>query len=179
MIRHIKNFLDVDLISYITDYVNSNIEKAEWKSSLLWPESIRKKSSIVTYLPLENESHILKSFSKKYYDVIGICDDEKHKMEINYYIWPNFSYIPWHNDSHRPISSTIYLNREWHLDYGGFFLYQEDYPKGEYKAIPPEFNSCIINDNHVYHGTSLTSSDAPYRETIQVFFHTREQNGSQ
>ncbi len=179
MIKHIKDFLDYDLISYITDYVNGNIPQAKWQSSLLWPEAIRKKSSIVPYLPLEEEEHILKSLSKKYKDVIGVGDGEEYKMEINYYIWPNFSYIPFHNDGHRPISSTIYLNREWHLDNGGFFIYQEDYPNGEYKAIPPEFNSCVINDSQVYHGTSLTASDAPYRQTIQVFFHKKEQDESQ
>jgi hypothetical protein len=109
---------------------------------------------------------------KKYFDKII----NRYKKSINikdlsifitYYVWNNLSYIPFHNDGNYCMASTIYLNETWSEDDGGLFLYKTN---KDIKAIVPEFNKCIINKNNIIHGTTLTTTVSPYRETLQLFF---------
>ena len=63
-------------------------------------------------------------------------------------------------------AATIYLNRKWDRDYGGYFIYEKDNKLGiEY----PTFNKCIFQSGGVHHATTLTSKDAPVRKILQIF----------
>ena len=165
MLNYYPNFLDINLIDSIEKYVEKNISLPTWKSSLYWPNHIRHSSALVQILPLP---HIEKEL-RPYYSKI-LPETQKLHMEINYYIWPPLSYIPSHNDNHveEQIASSIYLNKEWNIDHGGLFLYNKE---NKIYAIPPIFNSCIINNNHVTHSTTLITTNAPYRRTLQIFFY--------
>lgn len=165
-IKIFNNFLEPLFIKEIKKFVYSNISKSKWKTNLSWGENIRKSSSIVSILNLKENKEIYQIINNKF-NLLFYEKTNNKEMFINYYIWHNLSYIPFHHDKRYDLSSTIYLNEEWHKDYGGLFLYEEG---SEMKAIVPEFNKCIVNTSKVLHGTSLTTMDSPYRETIQIFF---------
>ena len=85
------------------------------------------------------------------------------------------SFIPFHSDKGYKLASTTYLNHDWELNWGGFFLY-EDYD-GIIHAEHPEYNKMIIlaADNRkikepLNHGTTITSQGAKVRISLQIFF---------
>jgi len=163
-----KNVLDENLINYIKKYVIDNKASKKWQNSMFWPEFIKKTSTTVSVLSLDDNKKICKELRKIYNELIP--ETKKMGMEVNYYIWPPLSYIPFHDDNHKQVASTIYLNKDWNIDWGGLFLYYEDQ---QIKTFFPSYNTCIVNNNKILHGTSLTTMDAVNRETIQVFFYER------
>lgn len=161
-----KDFLNPDLIKEIKEHVKNNKSEKKWQNSLFWPEFIRNKSTIVSVLSLDDNKKLYGSLKTIYNKIIP--ETKKLIMEVNYYIWPPLSYIPFHDDSHKIIASTIYLNEKWGINWGGLFLYYVDQ---EIKTFFPTYNTCIINNNNLLHGTSLSTMDADNRETIQIFFY--------
>ena len=161
-VNYVNNVLPENLILAIKNYATQNSKKAIWNSNrLLWAEQIVRDSGNVDILNLKQshlEDKILFYFQKfTKYNCIG----------LNYNRWYPGSFIPFHNDQIYKLASTIYLNEEWHRDYGGLFLYEE---KNELKAIVPKYNHAVINSNSLVHGTSIVSPTAPIRETLQLFF---------
>jgi len=165
-IKIFENFLELDFIKNLKFILHNEVPNFIWKSSLSWPDNIRKSSSLILICNLNNEKYIYNYFREKYNNLFSELKDKK--IIINYYIHSKLSYIPFHGDEDHVFASTIYLNEHWNVDYGGLFLYQED---NEIKAIVPKFNLAVTNSNNIKHGTSLTTMDAPYRETIQIFFN--------
>ena len=161
-VKYISNVLPERLILEIKNYAEENSKKAVWNTNhLLWAKQIVKDSGSVDILNLK-QSHLenkILFYFKKYrkYNCIG----------LNYNRWYPGSFIPFHNDHVFKLASTIYLNKEWHRDYGGLFLYEH---KDQLKAIVPKYNHAVINPNGVVHGTSIVSPKAPIRETLQLFF---------
>jgi|TARA_R100000149_G_scaffold17746_1_gene6506 Rps23 Pro-64 3,4-dihydroxylase Tpa1-like proline 4-hydroxylase len=161
-VKYISNVLPEKLILEIKNYAMHNSKKAVWNSNrLLWAEQIVRDSGNVDILNLKQsylEEKILFYF-KKYtkFNCIG----------LNYNRWYPGSFIPFHNDQIYKLASTLYLNEEWHRDYGGLFLYEH---KDQLQAIVPKYNNAVINSNKVVHGTSIVSPKAPIRETLQLFF---------
>ena len=63
----------------------------------------------------------------------------------------------------------MYLNEEWHVNFGGLFVWQ---PKDEdtMRAIIPEENMLVINDNAETHMVTPVSMEATqYRVTLQIW----------
>ena len=159
-----NNFLEKQLIIDIKKLIREKVNNFSWKTNLSWGQNIVKSSSQVSSFNLINEKKFyneILSYYKKY------LKNKNFTPIILYYVWHNLSYIPFHKDEHSVVASTIYLNEDWHEDYGGLFLYKIN---NEIKAIVPEFNKCIINKNNVTHATTLITTNAPYRETLQLFF---------
>ena len=166
-IKIYENFLEEDFILELKKNVYGKVGEENWFSSLAWHESIRKSSSLVVIKVLDKDKYIYNYIKKKYQNLFPEFKNKKLKLKINYYVWPKLSYIPFHKDTGHLIASTIYLNENWNEDYGGLFLYKE---KNEIKAVAPKYNLALVNFANISHGTSLTTLDAPYRETIQIFF---------
>ena len=150
-----KNVLDENLINHIKKYVIDNKASKKWQTSMFWPEFIQKTSTTVSVLSLDDNKKICKELRKIYNKLIP--ETKKMGMEVNYYIWPPLSYIPFHDDSHKQVASTIYLNKDWHIDWGGLFLYKE---KDKILAEVPEWNKLIIQTDKEWHCT--TSITRPY-----------------
>lgn len=91
---------------------------------------------------------------------------------INFYIWTNSSYIPWHDDGAYSAGLTIYLNNNWDLNWGGLFLYKDG--DEEIKSIPPKKNRAVLQEGGVHHSVTLTTTKADYRYTLQIFFKHKE-----
>jgi hypothetical protein len=100
------------------------------------------------------------------------CIEDKTSMYVNrplmFYYWTRFSYIPWHVDLEYDGALTIFLNEDWHEDFGGYFLYKEE---KEIKAIVPQRNLATFQSNGLEHCTTPVNYDGEVRMTIQVFLH--------
>jgi len=158
----IDNVLPVDLILQIKNYVNK--EQPDHTNHNRWDQVIVQDSARVDVFPL-NHTPFYKNIIKCYADY---TDLKKHpEIYVNYYKWHPGSFIPFHNDGFYTLSSSIYLNESWDKNYGGLFLYE----KGkDLKAYVPKYNSAVINNKKIPHGTSISSPTSPIRETIQIFF---------
>lgn len=166
MILKKSDFLD---ISFIENLMNSVIKESHqykpiWKSNINWGENIVKGSSLVLAYELNEEYlHYIKSkfveFDKKF---------ENKEIVGHLYIWTRGSHIPLHNDSNYDYGCTIYLNKNWNIDWGGLYLWLGD---DKLNVEVPEFNKVIINQGNVRHGTTLLNYNAPEeRLTLQIFF---------
>lgn len=162
MIKIVKNFLDLTTINKITEYVNDNVDQYKWTSNLNWDKKIVKTSAQVSVLGLSE--NLKKEICEKIYK-----ENKKFKeydIRVMFYVWHRFSYIPFHDDHNYEFGATIYLNETWEQDWGGLFLYKENKNN---KFIIPEFNNCVFNFNKTLHAVSMTTADAPYRITVQIF----------
>lgn len=85
------------------------------------------------------------------------------------YVWPRGSGISAHNDGNKKFGVTIYLNDDWHIDFGGFFVWQEK-ESGELKIRMPEFNSMVVNDEEELHlVTPVAFNCHAMRHTVQIW----------
>jgi hypothetical protein len=165
-VKIFENFLELDFIKKLKFKVHNEIPKSVWRSNIAWGEDVIKSSAPILINNLDNDKNICDYFRNKYDNMFPELKDKE--MKISYFLFPRLSYIPFHDDGNHFFASTIYLNEEWHVDNGGLFLYKEE---NEIKAVVPKFNLALTNSNNIIHGTSLTTIDAPYRETIQIFFN--------
>jgi Rps23 Pro-64 3,4-dihydroxylase Tpa1-like proline 4-hydroxylase len=85
-----------------------------------------------------------------------------------HYLWHPLSGINFHSDADCEFGATIYLNREWNINHGGWLL-AHNRVQEDFTAYPPIYNSCIINADKQGHAVSMTSALAPIRHTIQIF----------
>jgi Rps23 Pro-64 3,4-dihydroxylase Tpa1-like proline 4-hydroxylase len=93
---------------------------------------------------------------------------------LMFYYWTRFSYIPWHNDNLDTYKAgfTLYLNKNWHKDFGGYYMFEKD--DGEIRAILPQKNMAIIQTEHTQHATSAVNYDGDIRYTVQAFLTDKE-----
>jgi hypothetical protein len=99
--------------------------------------------------------------------------------QVMYYAWPAGSYIPWHSDFVEKYSMTIYLNKQWHPDHGGAFCWQDwgvGIERHDWSAAPvhsrmvsPRYNAYALMTDTEWHAVSMTTPNAPVRETLQLF----------
>lgn len=94
----------------------------------------------------------------------------------------DFNYHPatgWH----RRLNLIVYLNREWHDDWGGALeLHRDPHDPGtdEVVAITPLFNRCVIFETteHSWHGFPMISLPPGRgmlsRKSVALYFYTRE-----
>lgn len=96
---------------------------------------------------------------------LSVNDDN----DIMIYYWTRFSYIPWHKDHSYAGALTVYLNEEWHEDWGGYFLYEKN--DNDIRAVMPKRNLGILQQGGVNHSTTPVHYDGNLRISIQVFLH--------
>lgn len=83
-----------------------------------------------------------------------------------YQIWDIGAATGLHDDSRYMFNATFYLNKDWHLDDGGLYVYQDG---EECKVFFPEYNSCgLINKSKVepHLVTPVTTNAREKRYTI-------------
>ena len=87
---------------------------------------------------------------------------------VNIYLMSRHSFIPWHDDDAHKFTCTVWLNKQWPLDLGGYFVYKEG---GEIKALAPEYNTGVYFAPPIEHACTLTALNAPLRESLQIFVY--------
>jgi Rps23 Pro-64 3,4-dihydroxylase Tpa1-like proline 4-hydroxylase len=111
-----------------------------------------------------------KKIDEQVYDIIVDELESRFEMKVKtasfcYYLQK--SYINWHNDMGHSGAATIYLNEKWDKEDGGFFVYELNNNLG---IEIPKFNKCVFQKDKLFHATTPTSSNAPIRKILQVFF---------
>jgi len=172
MIEFVDNFFTKDQLFYIDHYIDDTKEKYEWRSSYGWNDNIKwgvDSRTLIREAPDFVRQKIIKHFNFK--------DDDN--LFVLIHLWFPGSHIGWHDDERYDIAGTIYLNEDWHPNFGGLFLYSEGFdksslnPLGEIKAVVPKYNTLNINRENNGHAISSTLLTAPIRKTIQ-FFHVKQ-----
>lgn len=171
-INKYENILNDDLLIKVDSLIENLINDKNTNfttSTLLWQEKLIGSSTpVLRYVLGYNE--------KELYNLIKTEIESKvpFKVEaIMVYLWPNLSYITWHNDNLFAAGLTVYLNKIWDKNWGGLFLYEED---DNIRAIAPQRNLGVLQVGGVQHATTTTNYGADFRITLQMFFNKSKQN---
>jgi len=170
MITVHNNFLSEELIKRVTEEVKKASEdNAFYCSNFKWGSNIVQGSMPVLCYEISHKNpelfHDLALYDQ---EVLNLDFDKAEKFGKSLFFWSNNSYIPWHADETYDWASSLYLNSEWHRDWGGFFMYEDG---EEIKAIKPEFNLCVEQTNNIPHATTAVSpgDTIPFRISLQSF----------
>lgn len=130
-------------------------------SSLMWPNDIKEGIAGSTYSALVSDN-LHKT----------VVNDIKHLLPmhnclvIQHYVWDKNAGIALHCDENKKFGATIYMNQQWSINWGGLFVYKDQV----FKTIIPEYNSMIINSNHLEHAVTPVSPYSPeLRVTLQIW----------
>ncbi len=171
--RTIDNFIHVDFIDKVLNDNKELIYENVWRSNLGWQDEIVSPNGVVLIRSLSQtqKNELLEAL--KNHNLIP--SDKKIELDAQAYMWHNLSFIPWHNDKETNdevrYAATLYLNKEWDDNWGGLFLYKI---KDQIFAEAPRFNKLIFNDNNYEHATSMLTSTAPFRLSVQLFWKILE-----
>lgn len=128
-----------------------------------WDNRIVKASSAILIFDLPKSiENTLVNRVKELHEEIGQCK----KVFVMYYKMMPGAYIPWHNDSKWSFGMTVYLNKNWDRDFGGYFAFAHD---NQIRCLPPEYNNAIFVSTPLEHCVFQIAPDAPPRTTIQIF----------
>jgi|688.fasta_scaffold15232_9 hypothetical protein len=162
-----KDSISLDLWKKCLDDVNSNLSDS-WKvSTFAWPRYATLGISgncLFRKVNPELRLEILEEIK----DILPYCN----KISMNYHVTLPNGGIALHDDSNHKFGATIYLNKEWHINHGGLFVWQEEQEDGSsiMKALVPECRSLVLNDIHEGHVVTLVSNYLPEpRISIQIF----------
>jgi Rps23 Pro-64 3,4-dihydroxylase Tpa1-like proline 4-hydroxylase len=156
MIEVVDNILSKDTLTKVIEHNNKMNMRSLCTNSLHhWREEIIHFSKEVRIYNLDENSEEYKLIEKD----VGKCKG------ILYYYWQPGSYIAWHHDQMHDKAITIYLNDEWNYKDGGLFQYMDK----DIKTIIPKHNRGVIQTGFVEHSTTITTTDAPIRKSIQIF----------
>jgi Rps23 Pro-64 3,4-dihydroxylase Tpa1-like proline 4-hydroxylase len=164
-----KSFFTDEFFNEIQDYVN-NILKTKsslFATSLSWDQNLVKTSSLIArYELLQDDIEIYTKIKKEIEKNISY-----YVSTCTIHVLPHSSYITWHNDSHHDAALTIYLNDNWNENWGGFLMYEDD---DIIKAIKPEKNLAVLQENHVNHCVTTVNIGANYRISLQLFLDKKK-----
>ena len=101
-----------------------------------------------------------------------------HKVKIKSYeplihSMSDGSGINWHNDYPNKYGITYYINRRWHPEFGGEFLFKDKNANG---FIPLVGNSLVIVKPPLDHKVTPVIKSLVPRKTIQIFISKGENN---
>ena len=164
-----QNIISDDLQQKCIDEIKNNSQKRVWASSSIgWPEVVRNNISgsciscdVGDLLSVELTNSISKYLP------------EHNKLHFQFYIWQYDSGISLHDDHTYKFGATIYLNNQWHINWGGIFLWyetMEDFYVGNVKGLVPQGRTMVVNDKQQLHLVTPVSASSPsFRTTIQIW----------
>jgi len=163
-IKKFDNFFSEELYNEIYDFVTGVVLTKQKKltTNRLWDkELVNSSTPIMRYEFESNDKEMFNKISEEIAKKTGYIVNSGV-----IHIFPKLSYITWHNDGKYEAALTVYLNKKWNNDWGGFFLYTED---DNINGIIPKKNYGILQSNGVYHCVTTTNIDADDRISLQFF----------
>tara|TARA_R100000908_G_scaffold51861_1_gene27136 strand:- start:873 stop:1370 length:498 start_codon:yes stop_codon:yes gene_type:complete len=148
-----------DCEKFLEDSLGENV----WAcSELFWDDSLKVGDTGVvtmTNLPNDLRNSVLK------------CIDPflppYKQAEVQLYVWHKNSGISMHDDNGR-YGCTIYLNKEWDINWGGIFIW---YDGEELKALNPTYNMMVLNTHNEDHMvTTVSPFSDDFRYSLQIWF---------
>ena len=161
-----SNILESDLFQLVDSTSKKLLDSADSKIWNTWSEQIRDWSKPVNIIDVPSD------LQEKVYDDLKLHHlhmggDVFVPTNMMFYYWLPGSYIPWHRDSSHEAGMTLYLNNNWLIKYGGLFNY---YKENSIRGIKPKKNLGVLQVGGIGHSTTIISSTAPIRRTLQIFF---------
>jgi hypothetical protein len=96
----------------------------------------------------------------------NILPSTPKKSQAYIQLFSRNSFVPWHGDDKYLFTVTVYLNKEWDINFGGLFIYEEN---KELKCLLPKYNTAVNFIPPMGHTTSATNINATLRESLQIF----------
>ena len=157
-----KNVFCDDLLNTLYHYTRDGKQPSKI-NFFGWDASVIGTSNAIFsfYLPEEIKKTMLKDLIDK-----QIFIKEPKKWSANIHLMSRNSTIPWHDDANHKSSATIYLNKTWDKNWGGYFLAQKE---DGMEGVIPQYNMCVSFKTPLYHTVSVTSIDSQLRECVQIF----------
>jgi hypothetical protein len=165
-LRIIKDFFSKDEINFIKNYSEDVFKVKEILNSDKtneWSKTLNTSNSRVIIYNIEP------IIDQELFEIISKKIQNEFKMRIKgacFYYWLNNSNINWHNDGSHAAAVTIYLNKKWDRDWGGYFIYENDNNLG---IEMPEYNKCIFQSGGIPHSTTPVTNEIKPRKTLQMF----------
>jgi len=107
----------------------------------------------------------------------AVVEDIKHilpeckALSMQYNIWHRAAAAPLHDDEGYSFAATIYLNLDWHRNWGGLLLWLEDPNSNLVKGIFPTYNTLVLNKaplkQHLV--TPISAGATETRMTLQLW----------
>lgn len=161
MVTIVKNVLPLDLVEALWSYPQHQPLHRTNLSG--WPSNVVGSSGAI--LLYELEGSLSSSVKRHLLPVVGL-EYENYDWYMIYTLGSYLSFIPWHLDEKHVRSMTIYLNKEWDRDWGGYFMYELE---NEIRAVKPTFNTGVLFTPPLPHTTTMPTINAPLRLSLQVF----------
>jgi len=160
-----KNSISQELWKRCIDDVNSSLSDDTWKvSNLSWSDTI-KRGINGTCLIKKVDTELRLDILNEIKDFLPYFSN----ISMNYHVWLPNSGISSHDDLNHKFGATIYLNKNWDVDFGGLFVW-EKFDSSGMKALVPECRTLVLNDSHEKHLVTIVSNYIPEpRISIQIF----------
>jgi hypothetical protein len=177
------------MIKILTDVLSEEfIERLlawneETKMGDVWASNQTKWVDVLKYAT--NGTILSRALSEEwknpiYYELVNRSklDYLPHSSAAIFYVGYQTSCVNWHPDYLEYDAMSIYLNKEWDSNWGGWFAWTEE-NKGvdEYGYNPkqgqfycPQYNTAVYSTEREWHCTTPTSTSAKPRISIQLFF---------
>lgn len=185
MLYVFENTLSEQLIADILRWNDETKAGDVWASNQTkWVDSLKYATAGVIF------NRVMPGdLSNRIYDEIqsrGFIDYSPWSRSTLFYIGMPNSCVNWHADYAEYNALSIYLNKEWDTNWGGWFAYTEEFnwqegdvrpPKGQF--IVPRYNLSVMSTEKEWHCTTPISPFAQPRLSIQLFFSKKHLNGPQ
>ena len=162
-----NDVLSKETYDLVIEDIKSNIKKNVWTTSAFWEERLTSGAPPSCAICHITDIAVHRMITKELVDKLPTFNN----LRLNYHLWGRGSNINSHDDladSTRVFGGTLYLNKEWDIDFGGLFIWQDS--NEEWKVHFPTCNSMVINDEGHRHLVTPISYDAPeFRISLQIW----------
>lgn len=151
--------------TFTEDDLNTYIAKHLWPWFAKLPEEFKQR--LFKYL-LE-EKTVLKKTPKQFFTHLH------HSGPLESYPWHTDVHSEYHDPDYTgdnfdgTMGITIYLNKNWDQDWGGYFLYKDSKDATSGGFVQPVYNRAVFNNGKEYHAVSGTGLRCDVRLSIQIF----------
>lgn len=158
----IGNALSFDLLNMLHTYTRDGKQPTKTNFFSYLPEVVGSSNAIFCFdLPNDLKTKVASEFLSK-----NIFLKEPTKWTATIQLFSRSSFIPWHDDRNHKFTATVYLNKIWDDDWGGYFAYRDG---EEIKCIKPTYNTAVFFNTPLPHSVMYTANNAPLRESLQIF----------
>lgn len=177
-----------DKIFWITNFLPQHIYKkfhneilSEYKNNHqkfdrakdLWQENLHKNlNTVYKFEIFNNYCDMLRTFLQ-HNPYKKIKPTKQNAFIIH--AMPRGSGINWHTDDVYDFAATYYLNKAWHNQWGGEFMFKDD-ETGLKGFIPPVGNSVILVKGGTLHKVNPVLYKNVPRFSLQHFINIEEEN---
>ena len=171
IMKTLYNFLNAETLAFIEEEVEGLKTRTCWvPSNDTWDPRIRAgiTGTVISTYVSDQVVNIIGQTLLPHVPAVN-------KITAQHYLWYPNSGISYHSDRKRDeyiFGATIYLTKEWDINWGGLFVHGNT-DKDDYKDLKvkyPFYNSVNINTNFIWHAVTTVSPLAPHpRHTIQIW----------